>query len=95
MRSGFEAGVKSLIFALAQAETMLRHGRHVEAVAHAESAADDPSLKFRALSVAGCAAHLASVRTTPSPSISEPNGRLVRDRGTRCEVGPARLSHRS
>ena len=55
-----DAGVGSPIFALAQAETMLRHGRHVEAVAHAESAADDPALKFRALAVAGCAAHLAS-----------------------------------
>ena len=52
--------VESPIFALARAETTLRRGRHVEAVAHAESAASDPALEFRALSLAGCAAHLAS-----------------------------------
>ena len=39
---------------------MLRRGRHIEAVAHAESAASDPTLEFRALSIAGSAAHLAS-----------------------------------
>ena len=49
------------IFALARAETMLRNGRHVEAVAHAEAAAArEPALEFRALSVGGRAAHLAS-----------------------------------
>ena len=59
---GFASDVRvdAPIFSLAQAETMLRHGRHVEAVAHAESAACDSALEFRALSVAGCAAHLAS-----------------------------------
>ena len=56
-----EANVDAPIFALARAETMLRHGRHVEAVAHAEAAAaGDPALEFRALCVAGRAAHLAS-----------------------------------
>ncbi len=40
---------------------MLRNGRHVEAVAHAEAAAaGEPALEFRALSLAGRAAHLAS-----------------------------------
>ena len=49
------------IFAIARAETMLRNGRHVEAVAHAEAAAaGEPALEFRALSLAGRAAHLAS-----------------------------------
>ncbi len=55
------AGLDAPIFAIARAETMLRNGRHVEAVAHAEAAAvGDPALEFRALSVAGRAAHLAS-----------------------------------
>jgi DNA-binding NarL/FixJ family response regulator len=48
------------IFSLALAELMLRYGRHVEAMSRAESAAADPELEFRALSVAGRAAHLAS-----------------------------------
>lgn len=53
--------VDAPIFALARAETMLRNGRHVEAVAHAEAAAArEPALEFRALSVGGRAAHLAS-----------------------------------
>jgi len=56
-----EAGVDAPLFAVARAETMLRNGRHVEAVAHAEAAAaGEPALEFRALSVAGRAAHLAS-----------------------------------
>jgi ATP/maltotriose-dependent transcriptional regulator MalT len=56
-----EAGIDTPIFAVARAETMLRNGRHVEAVAHAEAAAaGDPKLEFRALSIAGRAAHLAS-----------------------------------
>ncbi len=56
-----DAGLDAPIFAIARAETMLRNGRHVEAVAHAEAAAvGDPALEFRALSVAGRAAHLAS-----------------------------------
>jgi ATP/maltotriose-dependent transcriptional regulator MalT len=54
------AGIEAPIFALARAEKMLRQGRHVEAIAHAESAAADSQLEFRALSVAGRAAHLAS-----------------------------------
>jgi LuxR family maltose regulon positive regulatory protein len=49
------------IFAIASAEVMLRHGRHVEAMAHAEDAAGrEPALAFRSLSLAGRAAHLAS-----------------------------------
>ncbi len=56
-----EVDVVMPIFALARAEIMLRHGRHVEAVSYAESAAAaDRDLEFRALSVAGRAAHLAS-----------------------------------
>jgi ATP/maltotriose-dependent transcriptional regulator MalT len=38
----------------------LRDGRHLEAAAYAEMAANDGELAFRALSVAGRAAHLAS-----------------------------------
>ncbi len=56
-----EADVDAPIFALARAETMLRDGRHIEAIAHAErAAAGDSELEFRALAVAGRAAHLAS-----------------------------------
>ena len=56
-----KAEIDAPIFAIARAETMLRDGRHVEAVAHAEAAAArEPALEFRALSVAGRAAHLAS-----------------------------------
>ena len=55
------AGVEAPVFALTRAEMMLREGRYVEAVAHAESAALGGSqLEFRALSLAGRAAHLAS-----------------------------------
>jgi DNA-binding NarL/FixJ family response regulator len=40
---------------------MLRDGRHIEAIAHAErAAAGDPELEFRALAVGGRAAHLSS-----------------------------------
>ena len=48
--------------ALARAEVALRQGRHAVAQAHAEVAAtsDDPALRFRSLTVAGRAAHLAS-----------------------------------
>lgn len=56
-----ESGIETPIIAIARAETMLRSGRHVEAVANAEAAAvGDPELEFRALSLAGRAAHLAS-----------------------------------
>ena len=49
------------IFLVAGAEVALRFGRHVEAMARAEAAAaKDPALAFRAFSVAGRAAHLAS-----------------------------------
>ena len=48
------------VFSLARSEVMLRTGRHLEAVAYAEGAASDESIAFRALSVAGRAAHLAS-----------------------------------
>jgi ATP/maltotriose-dependent transcriptional regulator MalT len=55
------SGVDAPIFAVASAEVALRHGRHVEAMAHAEvAAARDPGLAFRALSLAGRAAHLSS-----------------------------------
>jgi DNA-binding NarL/FixJ family response regulator len=51
---------ESAINQLARAEVRLRDGRHLEASAYAEMAASDASLAFRALSVAGRAAHLAS-----------------------------------
>ena len=54
-------GFTAPIFALARGEVMLRSGRHIEAIAHAEMAARcDPTLAYRALSVAGRAAHVAS-----------------------------------
>jgi len=56
-----EAGLEAAVFSVARAEVALRYGRHVEAMAHAEVAAGkDPEFAFRALSVAGRAAHLAS-----------------------------------
>ena len=48
------------VASLARAEILLRSGRHLEATAHAENASKDPEIAFRALSVAGRAAHLAS-----------------------------------
>ena len=49
------------IFGVANAEVALRLGRHIEAMAHAEgAAARDPRLAYRALSLAGRAAHLSS-----------------------------------
>ncbi len=56
------SGQDAPTFALARAEVALRHGRHAEAQAFAEAAAagQEPQLTFRALSVAGRAAHLAS-----------------------------------
>ena len=56
-----DAGLDAAVFSVGRAEVALRYGRHVEAMAHAEAAAGkDPKLAFRALSVAGRAAHLAS-----------------------------------
>jgi len=56
------SGLDAPAFALARAEVALRHGRHAEAQAFAEAAAagEESQLTFRALSVAGRAAHLAS-----------------------------------
>jgi LuxR family maltose regulon positive regulatory protein len=55
------AGLGSPIIAVAKAEVLLRHGCHVEAMAHAEAAAEyDSELTSRALLLAGRAAHLAS-----------------------------------
>jgi DNA-binding CsgD family transcriptional regulator/tetratricopeptide (TPR) repeat protein len=51
---------ESSITSLARAEVLMRTGRYLEAAAHAESASSDPRLAFRALSVEGRAAHLAS-----------------------------------
>jgi ATP/maltotriose-dependent transcriptional regulator MalT len=57
-----DAGVDAPIFSVARAETLLRGGHHVEAMAHAERAARaDGDLEFRALCIAGRAAHLASL----------------------------------
>ncbi len=53
-------GVQAPITSLAQAEVAFRRGRYVEAVAHAESAAIAEAISYRALSVGGRAAHLAS-----------------------------------
>ncbi len=56
-----DADLDAAIFSVARAEVALRYGRHVEAVAHAEAGASlDAELAFRALSIAGRAAHLAS-----------------------------------
>jgi ATP/maltotriose-dependent transcriptional regulator MalT len=55
------ADVDAPIFGIASAEVALRLGRHIEAMAHAEgAAAQDPRLAYRALSLAGRAAHLSS-----------------------------------
>jgi len=51
---------ESSITSLARAEVLMRTGRYLAAAAHAESASSDPRLAFRALSVEGRAAHLAS-----------------------------------
>ena len=59
--SASEAGLDSAVVSVAWAEVALRHGRHMESMAHAEAAASkDSDIAFRALSVAGRAAHLAS-----------------------------------
>jgi LuxR family maltose regulon positive regulatory protein len=55
-----DAGRDAPVFALARAETALRHGRQARAQAYAEVAARERRLAFRALSLAGRAAHLAS-----------------------------------
>jgi LuxR family transcriptional regulator, maltose regulon positive regulatory protein len=57
-----ELELETPAFALARAEVALRRGRHAVAQAQAEAAASskEPSLTFRAFSVAGRAAHLAS-----------------------------------
>ncbi len=56
-----DADLEAATFSVARAEVALRYGRHVEAIAHAEGAASlDSELAFRALSIAGRAAHLAS-----------------------------------
>jgi ATP/maltotriose-dependent transcriptional regulator MalT len=58
---GASLDVEAPTFALARAEVALRHGNLAEAQTFAEAAAiDDSVLKFRALSVAGRAAHIAS-----------------------------------
>ena len=54
-------GMDAPIFSLARAESLLRRGRQVEAIAHAEAASRDTDMTFRALSVGGSAAHLASM----------------------------------
>jgi DNA-binding NarL/FixJ family response regulator/tetratricopeptide (TPR) repeat protein len=51
---------KARIFSLARAEIALRQGRHAAAQAHAELAASGSGHVFRALSLAGRSAHLAS-----------------------------------
>jgi DNA-binding NarL/FixJ family response regulator len=57
----FDAHLDAPLFAVARAEVLLRNGRHLEAIANAESAAHAGNdYIFRALSVAGRAAQLAS-----------------------------------
>ncbi len=80
-----ESGLDGPLFSIARAEVALRRGRHAEAQAFAEVAAsaDDPGSTFRALSVAGRAAHLASreeealelFRRAENAATSEPEGR--------------------
>jgi DNA-binding NarL/FixJ family response regulator len=55
-----DSGLRAPVFSIARAEILLRHGRHTEAIAHGESAAISSDHAFRALSIAGRAAHLAS-----------------------------------
>ncbi|HET9461802.1 MAG TPA: hypothetical protein VFO56_07695, partial [Gaiellaceae bacterium] len=56
-----DADLEDAIFFLGRSELAFRSGRHLEAMAYGESAAaKDPELAFRALSVAGRAAHIAS-----------------------------------
>jgi DNA-binding NarL/FixJ family response regulator len=57
-----ELDLETPALALARAEVALRRGRHAVAQTQAEAAAssEDPALTFRAFSVAGRAAHLAS-----------------------------------
>jgi LuxR family maltose regulon positive regulatory protein len=56
-----EAGLDTPWFALARAEVALRRGRFTEAQTSAEATAlREPDLAYRALSIAGRAAHLAS-----------------------------------
>ena len=71
------SGLDAPIFALARSETSLRSGRHIEAVAHAEAAASEPRLEFRALCGAGRAAHLAS-REQDALSLYERAERVAR-----------------
>ena len=52
--------IDASVFALARAEIALRRGFHGQAKVYAESAAEDPAHAFRALSLAGRSAHLAS-----------------------------------
>jgi DNA-binding NarL/FixJ family response regulator len=57
----FDAELDAPLFLVARAEVLLRRGRHLEAIAHAESAAHvGKGYVFRALAIAGRAAHLAS-----------------------------------
>jgi DNA-binding CsgD family transcriptional regulator len=55
-----KSGSKTPPFALARAELALRQGHFTEAQTRAEAASTEPALAYRALSIAGRAAHLAS-----------------------------------
>ena len=56
-----DADLDAPLFFIARAEVLLRQGRHRDAIANAEAAAgSDSGHSYRALSVAGRAAHLAS-----------------------------------
>jgi LuxR family transcriptional regulator, maltose regulon positive regulatory protein len=56
-----DAELDAPVFSLGRAEVLLRRGRHLEAIAHAESAGEQGGEHaFRALLLAGRAAHLAS-----------------------------------
>lgn len=58
---GASLGIKAPTLSLARSEVALRHGHLSEAQVYAEAAANDESeLRFRALSLAGRAAHIAS-----------------------------------
>ena len=56
-----EMGLSAPIFLLSRGEVALRLGRRIEAMSNAQAAAErDPRLAYRAMSIAGTAAHLAS-----------------------------------
>jgi ATP/maltotriose-dependent transcriptional regulator MalT len=82
----FDADLDGSLFSVARAEVLLRHGRHLEAIGHAEAASGaDTEHVFRALSVAGRAAHLAS-REEQALDLFERAGAVASDDSERREA---------